>query len=150
MSAVTIRDCKEIDISLVAGLESSCFSSPWPEREITYEYHDNPCSKLLVAERDGSLIGYLDYMVTFDSATINRLCVKEEDRHQGVGTSLLNHMIASLKCLPDIVEFVTLEVRASNRQALALYEKNGWKKITVKPHYYENGEDAIYMVRSIL
>ena len=34
--------------------------------------------------------------------------------------------------------------------AIKLYEKNGYEYITTKPHYYDDGEDAIYMVRSLV
>ena len=40
--------------------------------------------------------------------------------------------------------------RASNETAHRLYQKLGWQDVTRKPHYYDDGEDAIYMVRSIL
>ena len=42
----------------------------------------------------------------------------------------------------------TLEVRASNQAAIGLYEKFGFVKAGVRPHYYEaGGEDAVIMWR---
>ena len=48
------------------------------------------------------------------------------------------------------VEFITLEVRKGNFAAIALYKKEGYDEITVKKMYYDDGEDAIYMMRSLL
>ena len=47
-------------------------------------------------------------------------------------------------------EFFTLEVRASNTAAIALYTKVGFEKVTVKTGYYKDGEDAIYMVKGLI
>ncbi|MDD5884657.1 MAG: ribosomal protein S18-alanine N-acetyltransferase [Erysipelotrichaceae bacterium] len=146
-----IRALKKEDVPAVAMLESACFSTPWPEEQIEYERSGNPCAKVLVAvSKDGDLQGYLDFMITFDSATINRICVAESERHQGIATALLNRMVEIAKAQKEKVEFITLEVRASNETAHRLYQKLGWQDVTRKPHYYDDGEDAIYMVRSIL
>jgi ribosomal-protein-alanine N-acetyltransferase len=139
-TSLKIRAMREEDVQAVAQLESACFENPWPEKEIEYELKENPCSKILVALIDETVVGYLDFMITFDSATINRLGVTPTERQKGVSQGLLDKM----------VEFITLEVRAANLPALSLYRKNNWEQITVKKHYYDDGEDAIYMVRSIL
>ena len=41
------------------------------------------------------------------------------------------------------LEFVTLEVRASNAPAIALYESFGFELVGARKKYYENKEDAI-------
>ena len=84
-------------------------------------------------------------MITFDSATINRVAVNPGFRQQGIGQALLEKMVDVCHQQKDPVEFITLEVRPSNTAAQALYLKNGWKQVTVKKGYYSNGEDAIYM-----
>ena len=45
------------------------------------------------------------------------------------------------------VSTISLEVRVTNEPAIKFYEKIGFKKITIKEHYYDDGEDAIYMVK---
>ena len=43
-------------------------------------------------------------------------------------------------------ESMTLEVRQSNKVAQGLYEKLGFTKKGIRPHYYsDNGEDALIM-----
>ncbi len=149
MSNIRIRKIKEEDVLAVANLEAGCFIDPWPEKQIRYEMKENPCAKVYVALLEDEVVGYLDFMITFDSATINRICVNESYRRKGIAQALLNKMVEVCKKQKDRVDFITLEVRSSNEKAISLYRKNGWEEIVKKPHYYEDGEDAIYMVRSL-
>lgn len=149
MSSIRIRKIKESDIQAVANLEAASFLSPWPEEQIRYEMKENPCSYVYVATLDEEVVGYLDFMITFNSATIDRICVNEVQRRKGIAQALLDKMIEVCKKQEERVDYVTLEVRLSNKAAIALYEKNEWMKITTKPHYYSDGEDALYMVRSL-
>ncbi len=145
-----VRKMEEKDIDSVTDLEAECFLDPWPKSQIEYEIKENPCSVVLVAEEDEKIVGYIDFMITFDSATINRVAVLPKHRNKGLGFRLLEEMKSICKEQEDEVAWITLEVRASNESAIRLYEKNGYEKITVKRKYYKDGEDAIYMVRSIL
>jgi [ribosomal protein S18]-alanine N-acetyltransferase len=147
----SIRKMKDEDILAVSSLELGCFSShPWPEKEILYELHGNPVAFLYVATNGDEVVGYIDFMITFDSATINRIAVNENERKKGIGQALLDKMVEICHKQKEPVEFITLEVRPSNAAACQLYLKNGWKEVTVKKGYYDDGEDAIYMIRSIL
>ena len=44
---------------------------------------------------------------------------------------------------------VTLEVRVSNDPAISLYTKRGFTKVCVKKGYYQDGEDAYYMMKGV-
>ncbi len=149
MSTIRVRKIKESDIQAVSNLEDGCFSSPWPEEQIRYEIKENPCALLYVATIDEEVVGYLDFMITFDSASINRICVNEIYRRKGIANALLAKMVDVCRKQKERVDYITLEVRESNTAAIELYKKNEWIVITKKPHYYEDGEDAIYMVRSL-
>ena len=96
------------------------------------------------------LCGYIDFMITFDSATINRICVLETKRKKGYATLLLKEMEKICKEQEEPVEWITLEVREGNIAAQSLYRKMGYMDVTVKKMYYEDGENAIYMMRSLL
>jgi ribosomal-protein-alanine N-acetyltransferase len=150
MKDVTIRKMREEDVLAVSSLELASFTSPYPEKEIRYELKENPVAELYVAVKDEEILGYIDFMITFDSATISRIAVNDLARRQGIGQALLDKMVAVCKSQSDPVSFITLEVRPSNAAALALYTKNEWKPVTIKKGYYDDGEDAIYMVRSIV
>lgn len=147
----SIRPLKKKDVQKVAELEAQCFIKPWPLNQIAYEFNGNPCAKVFVCvDKQDNILGYLDFMITFNSATIDRICVTKEYRGQGIASALLDKMVEVCKKQKDIVEFITLEVRKSNENAISLYSKNGWQKVVIKPKYYDDGEDAIYMIRSLL
>lgn len=150
-SKYSIRLAKEIDIQAIAMLESASFPDPWNEEQVRYEMKSNPCSKLYVAiNEEDDVVGYLDFIITFDSASICRICVIEEYQNKGIASLLLEKMIEACKKQKDAVEWITLEVRKSNEKAIKLYKKLGWEKVLEKPKYYDDGEDAVYMMRSLL
>jgi [ribosomal protein S18]-alanine N-acetyltransferase len=115
---------------------------------LLYEMKANPINTIYVAIDENKVVGFIDYMTTFNSATISQIAVTKSYRKQGVATMLLKKMFESFPTSGDeVVEFTTLEVRASNVAAQKLYIKNGFEVITTKKNYYSNGEDAIYMVK---
>ncbi len=116
-------------------------------KDLEYEVNENPVSKILVIKDNSKIVGYLDYWITFDSSTIFKIIIKKEYRAQGLASLLLERMFEDLK--ENEVLFSTLEVRVSNENAIKLYKKFGYEKITIKEKYYKDGEDAIYMVRGI-
>lgn len=145
-----IRKMRDEDIQAVASLEMGAFTESWPEKQIAYELHENPVAELYVALEDEEVVGYIDFMITFDSATINRLAVNEGYRRHGLGQALLDKMVEVCQKQKEPVSWITLEVRPSNKEACSLYLKNGWSQVTIKKGYYSDGEDALYMVRSII
>ena len=145
-----VRKTIPSDLSTLAALEASCFKPPFDEKTLLQELNENPFAHLYSALVDGEVVGYIDFMITFSSATITRIAVKEEFRKKGVGNLLLGQMLKDCEAQKDeVVEYATLEVRESNATAIAFYKKHKFETVTVKKGYYEDGEDALYMVRSL-
>ena len=146
-----IRPLEKKDLDRVFEIEKECFVDPWKLTDLEYELSENPVNKFLVLEVNNNIVGFIDFMITFNSATISQIAITKEYRKQGFGKLLLEEME---NCFPkegeDIVENVTLEVRSSNARAISLYQKNGYEVIVKKPHYYSDGEDAIYMVKRLM
>ncbi|MBR5750441.1 MAG: ribosomal protein S18-alanine N-acetyltransferase, partial [Bacilli bacterium] len=126
------------------------FHDPWPLEQVVYEWKENPVANLYSATIDDEVVGYIDFFITFDSASVARVCVANEYRRNGIAKALIEKMVEVCKKQAEPVENITLEVRESNEAAIELYKKNGFKTITKKKLYYSDGEDAIYMVRCIL
>ncbi len=138
------------DLFNIAALEKACFVPPYREEELLSELNTNPFAHLYSALVDGEVVGYIDFMITFNSATINRIAVKEEFRKKGVGNLLLGQLLKDLEDQKEPVEFLTLEVRASNEPAIKFYKKHKFEQVAVKKGYYDDGEDALYMVRYLV
>jgi ribosomal-protein-alanine N-acetyltransferase len=47
-------------------------------------------------------------------------------------------------------ESLTLEVRQSNSEAIAMYESLEYERVGTRPAYYQDGEDAVVMTKRIL
>lgn len=146
-----IRFAKKDDLKQMALIEDASFKDGhYSKDQLLYEYKENPFAKILVNE-DKVVNGFLIYMVTFNSATIIQIAVDPKVRRKGIATKLLNDMDKELlKQGYGKVENVTLEVRSTNTHAIKLYSKNGYKKNHIKKKYYDNGDDAIYMMKVLL
>ena len=148
MELFTVRPMEESDLEVVMYLENTCFIAPWGLKELTYEINDNPVSNLWVIESSSyGVVGFVDYWITFDSATICQICVNPVFRKRGLGAQMMNEVIKD--CKANKVRNITLEVREHNESATRLYEKFGFKKILIKEQYYTNGDNAIYMVKEM-
>ena len=141
-----IREATNKDIPSLLELEQS-FLAPWPRKYIEYELNVNPVNTFLVVTLMEKIVGFIDYWITYDSATISQIAIKNEYRRQGLGTKLLQEMYDD--CYAKKVRNITLEVRTNNKSAVLLYEKFGFKNVLVKPHYYDNGDDAYYMMLEV-
>ena len=139
---------EETDLDVVMYLENTCFVAPWGLKELLYEVNDNPVSNLWVIESSmHGVAGFVDYWITFDSATICQICVNPVFRNKGLGSQMMSEVIKD--CRANKVRNITLEVREHNDLAIKLYEKFGFKKVLIKEKYYTNGDNAIYMIKEM-
>ena len=90
------------------------------------------------------IIGLVGLWIMAGEAHITTIGVREAYRRQGIGELLLISVIEL--ALMRHSQVVTLEVRATNSAAQALYEKYGFTKAGVRRGYYtDNREDALIM-----
>ena len=135
-------------VPAIAALEAATFSAPWDEASIRGEL-ENPLALWLAAEDEaGRFLGYVGSQTCFEDADILNVCVAPAARRQGVAEALMRELEARL--IPKGVEQITLEVRASNAPAIALYAKLGYARVGVRKGYYEKPrEDAIIMQKKL-
>ena len=134
------------DIPQVAAIERQCFPDPWSERMLR-EHLDNQCAAALAARgEDGMILGYGGLLVVLDEGYITNVAVRPEYRRQGIAADILR--VFENFARGNRLAFLTLEVRASNAAARALYEKLGYVQAGTRRNYYEHPrEDAIIMTR---
>lgn len=130
----------------VAELERICFSVPW-SRNMLAEELDNALSAFLVAlDDDGRVVGYAGVQVVLDEGYITNVAVRPECRRQGIAGKLLQVFLDFAQA--NHLAFLTLEVRASNYDAIALYGSRGFRSAGRRKNYYEHPkEDAIIMTK---
>ena len=127
----------------VCAIERACFAKPWSEQIFAEElFRDTVC--LVVAEgEDGTVLGYGELGVVLDEGCLEKIAVADAWRRQGVAEAILSAFLLFGRAN---LAFLTLEVRASNAPAIALYEKMGFETVGRRKNYYADlHEDAILM-----
>ncbi len=143
MLSVVIRDYSTRDFKEILEIDKEAFNPKNPAYDM-YVYLTYG-SDLLVADIGSKIVGYIVTMDVDDvTGKIISFAVRKEFRGKGIGKMLLKSAIERLKTRGK--KKITLEVRVSNVQAQALYEKLGFKITEVIPSYYSDGEDAYFMV----
>ena len=138
--------CKE-DIPQLAGMEKLCFSAPWSEAAFLYELN-NPLSVWLVAIDDDLILGYVGSQTVMDESDMMNLAVLPQCRRQGIGEKLVASLIEHLMNRGSVS--LTLEVRISNSNAIALYQKMGFSQVGRRPNYYRNPKEDAFILRKEL
>ena len=130
----------------VAELERICFSTPW-SRNMLAEELDNALSAFLFSlYESGKVVGYAGLQVVLDEGYITNVAVRPECRRQGIAGKLLQVFLDFAQ--GNHLAFLTLEVRASNYDAIALYGSRGFRSVGRRKNYYEHPkEDAIIMTK---
>ena len=138
-----IVNMNESHVAQVAALEKICFSDPWSENSVASELK-NPLSCWLVAEEDGEVTGYIGSQTVMDESDMMNVAVHPDHRRKGIAEALVVELVEALKKRES--RCLTLEVRASNEPAKALYEKLGFTQVGLRKNYYRNPkEDALIL-----
>lgn len=128
----------------VAALEKLCFpADPWSE-ELFRAALDNPSVSILLAQGgDGEILGYAVLSVVLDEGNLDNIAVAPDYRRRGVADALLSVLTGFGR---ENLALLTLEVRASNAPAIALYKKHGFAAVGRRKNYYDAPrEDAVLM-----
>ena len=151
---INIREATTDDLSAIMQIENLCFPhGTWKEENILYELTHNPVAhfwviELSLAEENGyRVVGFCDYWETFDSATICQIAVHPYLQRRQLGTAMMDEIFND--CYAKRIQTLTLEVRVGNVPAINFYKKYGFEIEVTKPHYYDNGEDAYYMILKV-
>ncbi len=130
----------------VAELERVCFTTPW-SRNMLAEELDNYLSAFLVAlDNNDKVAGYAGLQAVLDEGYITNVAVRPDCRRQGIAGKLLQVFLDFAK--GNHLAFLSLEVRASNYDAIALYGSRGFRSVGRRKNYYEHPrEDAIIMTK---
>lgn len=130
-------------VAQVAELEKMCFSAPWSENAVRGEL-TNPLSLWIVAVDGDTVAGYIGSQSVMGEADMMNVAVSPSYRRQGIAEKLVVSLVEKLTA--QKVSSLTLEVRASNEPAIALYEKLSFVQVGRRPNYYTKPkEDALIL-----
>ena len=128
----------------IAELEKICFNDPWSEKSIASEL-DNRLSLWLVAMDGDHVAGYVGSQSVLGESDMMNVAVHPDYRRQGIAEQLCLALVEALKEKGN--HCLTLEVRASNDPAKALYEKLGFTQIGLRKNYYRNPKEDACILR---
>jgi ribosomal-protein-alanine N-acetyltransferase len=138
-----IRPLAYSDLPAVIAIERRSFPAPWSLAMFVLEL-SKPSSVCLAMVEDGALIGYLVCSRYADVWHLMNVAIEPSRRRQGLATELIERLFEENG--PEAR--YTLEVRISNRVAITMYERFGFRSAGVRRRYYrDNGEDALIMWR---
>lgn len=138
-----MRPVDREDLPRVLEIERACFPSPWPRNAFELAIRV-PRILFLGAPLEPPLSGYVVAVRDVDGVLIANLAVDPEGRRGGTGGTLLQaavdwgRRLGAPRC--------HLEVRVSNRGAIELYRRAGFRPVEIQKDYYEAPEeDALTM-----
>ncbi len=133
----------EEHIPAVLEIEKRSNGSPWSDRSFRNEL-DHKHARFLVAMLEGEIVGYAGMWLVVDEAHITTVAVVPEHRRRGIGRKLMLELLAEAQMMGMVCS--TLEVRAGNSAAIAMYVQLGYVATATRSAYYpDNKEDAVVM-----
>ena len=138
---VGVRRLAYSDLPAVIAVERRSFPTPWSLAMFVLEL-SKPSGICLAASTGDELLGYVICSRYDQVWHLMNIAVAPESRRAGVAGQMLRRLFEEAR---GVLPF-TLEVRVSNHQAIAMYERFGFRSAGVRPRYYhDNGEDALIM-----
>jgi ribosomal-protein-alanine N-acetyltransferase len=132
------------DVPAVRTIEQAAFDQSWPATTFEHELTHNGAARYVLVEDEHAVRGFGGLWLQFDQAHVVTVAVEPLARRRGIGR-LLVHALLSVAAEAGMTD-ATLEVRASNEPARALYRTYGFYEVGSRQRYYaDNGEDAVIM-----
>jgi [ribosomal protein S18]-alanine N-acetyltransferase len=134
------------DLDELMAIEAYSFPTPWKramyEQDLLANHHSRfYCAKLWPG---GELAAYIGSWFIYEEAHVGTIATKREFRGQRLAEQLIAY--TALQALNERMEYIVLEVRASNQSAIRLYTRLGFEQVGLRRGYYtDTGEDALLM-----
>ena len=138
-----IKELDSLELNRINELESSFH---YVLKDVKSNLTNNPFSHYLLFIESDKIIGFINYYLMYDRIEIADFNVLEEYQNNSIGTKLIKYLIDKYK---GTINNITLEVREDNLKAIHIYEKMGFKKVSIRKNYY-NGIDGILMEREMV
>ena len=138
---LVIRKLVYGDLPSVLAIERRSFQTPWSLAMFVLEL-SKPSGICLAVAGEQGLVGYLVCSRYADVWHLMNIAIVPERRREGIATELMERLFDEA----GRDARYTLEVRTSNRTAIAMYQRFGFRPAGHRRRYYhDNGEDALIM-----
>ena len=141
---LNLRPACSNDLAEMERIDASCYAEPWSLQRFSAEL-DNPVAHIILAEDDAAIVGYVCWWEIAGEIEIHNVATAAWRRRSGVARRLLEWLCHHAD--KNNIKRMFLEVRRSNKAAIALYHRFGFAADGCRRAYYANGEDALLMSR---
>jgi [ribosomal protein S18]-alanine N-acetyltransferase len=142
----SIRKATEADIDKICQIEAAG-TGLWNRQQFTAEL-SLEFGNFLVLEADREVIGFAVSWYVADEIQLNNIGIIPEYRRRGMGTRLLDRLVADSYVRMPRPGKIVLEVSISNNAAMQFYKKNGFVETGRRKNYYHQS-DAVLMIKEI-
>lgn len=128
----------------VIALENDVHISPWSLKNFEDALASRNLFKVFLFEN--KVVGYYVALLAADECQLLNIAIHSDFQNNGYGNYLIKHL--KKICIDAGIVSIFLEVRASNKKAIRLYEKNSFNELGIRNNYYKNNtgwEDGILM-----
>ncbi|MDK2982057.1 MAG: [ribosomal protein S18]-alanine N-acetyltransferase [Chloroflexota bacterium] len=147
---ITLRDLRTdpSELEQLLAIESQCFSpaDAWSAADFKQWLNTNPYF-CVAAEIDGQLVGAIFGRIQRYRLNVGSCAIHPDHRRQGVAAALLAELEKRAKSFS--IHQLDLEVRPSNADGLAFWQRMGFEQYKTAPGFYLDGEDALLMHKKI-
>jgi ribosomal-protein-alanine N-acetyltransferase len=144
LSAVAVSPMRRRHLRSVMRIEAQAEHRGWSVGLYLAELRREVDRLYVVARVDQRVVGFGGLLLQGPEAHVTTLAVDADVRNRRVGTRLM--LVLSRCAVARGAEALTLEVRATNDPAIALYRRFGLAPAGIRKDYYADiGEDALIM-----
>ncbi len=150
LTSYEIRTLTGKHLKEVLNLNLRCFREGENYTRHTFDYllNEPNCLSYRIITPAENIVGFVFVMMTDDGAGhITTIGIAPEHRRRNLANRLLDHAESALQTRG--INTIRLEVRAGNLPAQNLYRRRGYAILQKLSRYYNNGEDALLMVKGI-
>jgi len=144
---LSVRPPQLGDARTLAEAELVCFSDPWPAQFFISEILADGRFNRLLVDPAGSMVAYLFCAWQYLDLHVLKVATLPAFRRFGLARRLMG--LAEDHAAEMDGESLTLEVRQTNSEAIALYEALDYQRVGARTAYYRDGEDAVVMTKRI-
>ncbi len=150
---VRVRDIEASNVAELIRIGEKEKLSPW-SAECYFAELKNPDSIMLRLVSDlNRSIGFIVGRIVMSAsegldAEIYNIAVTGNEQGKGYGQILFDAF--SDRCRERAVDTIWLEVRQSNQTAISFYERNGFRAVQKRNHFYENPREHGWLMRADL
>ncbi|MCL2688406.1 MAG: ribosomal protein S18-alanine N-acetyltransferase [Chitinispirillia bacterium] len=144
---IIFRPAQLDDLDRIYSIEQLCNPNPWSRAGLSVELTKTSALFPVIENHQKLIIGFACSVLILNELHIFEAAVHPQYQNRGLGASLIKHLLSEAILVG--ADTALLEVRVSNHSAIRVYEKCGFKRDGLRKGYYQDGEDALLMSKTL-